>query len=100
MLTLKVLLPPDTTEPAGFLGVELYRAYHDFDEPPEPSFYMSGPTGNLRRNDKGEQLAEGIYCFYPETVLEARRSLDYVPDYMMHEVNPTDSDPTAKPDAG
>lgn len=88
VLELRVLLPRGTEEVDGFIGVEVYTQYGsaDIDEPAKGGFIFSGPTGDARRNDKGETEADGIYCFYPSDNIPASRSLDHVPDYMMLEV--------------
>ena len=39
---------------------------------------MSGSTGNLRRNEHNEKLGDGIFCAYPDTGIEAHRSLDFI----------------------
>jgi hypothetical protein len=90
VLHLRVALPPDSCEVPGFLGFEVYTNYLKAEgEDPRPGFIMSGSTGNLRRNEAGEMLGDGIYCFYPaEDFPVATRNIDFVRDYMMNEVNP------------
>lgn len=78
VLPLKVLFPPERCLLQGFLGLEIYTEVSD-DDTPTPSFFLSGSTGNLRRNQKGELLGDGIYCFYPHGAWQARRSADYTP---------------------
>lgn len=78
VLHLKVLFPPERCPVQGFLGVELYDNIGD-PETPVPSFMLSGSTGNLQRNEKGELLGDGIFCLYPRGALRARRSVDFAP---------------------
>jgi hypothetical protein len=47
------------------------------DQLPDHCFIFNGPTGNLRRNDKGELLGDGIYCFYPKGDWFKGRSVDF-----------------------
>lgn len=90
VLQLRVALPPPSTELPGFLGLEVYTNYGKGpDDEPRPGFFMSGSTGNIRENDAGEILADGIHCMYPAEDLEVvGRTLDYVPDYLMREIPP------------
>ena len=102
VLQLRVALPPDGGDVPGFLAFEVYTNYLKLaDEDPRPGFIMSGSTGNLRRNEHGEMLGDGIYCFYPAQDLDvAVRNVDIVRDYLMDEVNPrTGDDPVrSKPE--
>lgn len=88
VLQLRVALPPTSVELPGFLGFEVYTNYGKGpDEEPRPGFFMSGSTGNIRENDNGEILGDGIHCMYPAEDLEViGRTLDYVPDYVMREI--------------
>lgn len=100
VLELRVLLPHAKCELPGFLGIEIYTQYSisllaDAGEPEdaehvhesEPGFIFSGSTGNLRRNEDGELLGDGIYCMYPVHQIAGARNLDFVPDYTMKEVD-------------
>ncbi len=75
-LSLKVLLPPEKCALQGFIGVEVYAQLDD-SQTPTPSFMLAGPTGNLRKNDEGQYLADGIFCMYPRMDINARRSVNY-----------------------
>ena len=102
-LQLRVALPPDSCELPGFLAFEVNTNYlKEEGAGPRPGFIMSGSTGNLRRNDQGEMLGDGIYCFYPaEDFAAAVRNVDFVSDYMMREVDPQTGDgPTASKPEG
>jgi hypothetical protein len=79
VLDLRVVFAGDDCEWPGFIGLEVYT------EPdvagPSPRFILSGPTGAIRQNDKGETLGDGIYAAYPPPV-DGRRSVNYA----LHEV--------------
>ncbi|HVE45802.1 MAG TPA: hypothetical protein VNA57_03510 [Acidimicrobiales bacterium] len=105
VLELRVLLPHAKCELPGFLGIELYTQYSISpaaeDERPDdaehgyeskPGFIFSGSTGNLRRNEAGELLGDGIYCMYPVHEIAGTRNLDFPPDYLMKEVDPLRQD--------
>jgi hypothetical protein len=77
-LELHVLLPPARCRLQGFLGVELYEEVLPDDGEIAPGFRLSGPTGNLRCNEAGETLGDGIFCSYPDDVsIPGMRSLDH-----------------------
>jgi hypothetical protein len=79
VLRLKVLLPTEQCERQGFIGVELYKVYSgEPDEGVTCQFIFSGPTGNLRENEHGQTLGDGIYCMYPRRTIPVRRNLDFV----------------------
>jgi hypothetical protein len=76
-LPLKVLVGPNDFISPGFLAVELYATNQ-----PKPledsSFTFSSSTGNLRKNEKGELLGDGLYCIYPSPPdMENARSLNF-----------------------
>jgi hypothetical protein len=73
-LSLKVLLPPVTAKFQGFIGIELYT--YPLEEPDEAGFFISGPTGNIRVNEHGEKLGDGIFCCFPRS-FETKRSLAF-----------------------
>jgi len=73
VLHLKVLLPSDRCKQRSFLGVTLYAEPKP--EGPEPSFYMSGSTGNIREID-GRKLGDAPVCMYPR-MTPGRRSLEW-----------------------
>ncbi len=78
VLTLKVLLPPESCKLPGYLGIEM----HDVDvQTPNQGeyFFMSGSTGNARKNERGEVLADGIFCIYPKpTDIKTVRILNFI----------------------
>ncbi len=78
VMQLTALLPAKTCALQGFIGTVVYRDSAVEGET-EPSFVLSGSTGNIRRNDKGETLGDGSFCFYPQWALGGRR-LDYQPE--------------------
>lgn len=78
-LELRVMLSGDECEFPGFMGFELYRTYSEFKE---PTFTLSGPAEEPRRNEAGQRLADVIMCIYPmpehpSVPLGVRRSLNY-----------------------
>jgi hypothetical protein len=81
VLRLKVLLSTNRCMRAGFFGLECYTLYES--EHFSGSFILSGSTGNLRRNEKGELLGDGIYCVYPLSEnMPIKRTLNYGKEYI------------------
>lgn len=88
VVQLKVLLPPERFAGQGFIGLELYTHSNDPEEEDDTenaprssqgTFILSGSTGNLRQNEQGEWIAEGISCMYPRPAsMAVRRSVDYL----------------------
>ena len=79
VLRLKVLMPNEQCERQGFIGVELYKVYSgESDKSVTCQFIFSGPTGNLKENENGQTLGDGIYCMYPRREIPVRRNLDFV----------------------
>jgi len=76
VLDLKVILASGKCTLPGLIGLEVYPSFGSL-EGATSGFILSGSTGNLRRNEQGELLGDGIYCVYPRQEAEARRSLDY-----------------------
>jgi hypothetical protein len=76
VLELRVLAASDRCDWPGMIGIELRREPM-VDSGPSPSFIVSGSTGNLRRNEDGDLLGDGIFCFYPGGDIGRRRTLDY-----------------------
>jgi hypothetical protein len=76
VLDLRVMLASAKCAIPGLIGLEVYPSHGELEEAPS-GFLLSGSTGNLRRNEKGELLGDGIYCVYPRLGSSARRSLDY-----------------------
>lgn len=72
---MRALLASGRCEWPGLIGIELRR------EPvgigPSPSYIVSSSTGNLRRNENGELLGDGIFCMYPRGDIGHRRTIDY-----------------------
>jgi hypothetical protein len=79
VLRLKVLLPPDRCPIGGFFGLDLFTHVVKFPGV-SSGFVIGSSAGNIRKNEKGETLGDGLWCFYPPPdELPVRRSLDYDP---------------------
>jgi hypothetical protein len=77
ILELPVLLPGDNCPIGGFIGLEFYGGI-DREPSGESGYCISSSTGNVRMNEKGEKLGDGLFCLYPRPHdLPTRRSLDY-----------------------
>lgn len=76
VLALKALLPRLPDRP--FLGIELYSIPVE-PEASEPAhgFTISSSTGNVRKNELGELIADGLYCIVPRPDLPIGHSLNY-----------------------
>jgi hypothetical protein len=80
VLKLRVLLPLESCELQGFIGVTLYRHEISFDRESgvKVAFILSSSTGNLRRNAMGETIADALSCCYPQTKgMPVRRNVNY-----------------------
>ncbi len=78
IVELKAIFPSERCARQAFLGLEMYTVPLAEDEVSGPSFAISGSTGNLRRNEQGQLLGDGIFCRYPhDSGIPIRRSLDY-----------------------
>jgi hypothetical protein len=77
ILNLKVLFPAAACQRQGFLGLDMYCSEND--SGPETGFFLSGSTGNIRYNEQGEKLGDGIFCCYPK-IFDEGRSLRWPPD--------------------
>lgn len=77
VLRLKVIFPMERCSRQGFIGIELYTVCSN-PRDVSPAFMLSGPTDNLRNNEEGQLLGDGIYCMYPRFGITPRRSVDYV----------------------
>lgn len=76
VLNLRVARALDCAWP-GFIG--LY-AFGEFTEHDEPTFIVSGSSGNLRRNTAGEVWGDALFCVYPRPAeLPAVRELEFRP---------------------
>jgi len=64
IMPLKVVLASDTCSLPGFMGLSLWEDCVDFPDA-QSGFSISGSTGNIRFNENGDKLADGIGCFYP-----------------------------------
>jgi hypothetical protein len=79
VIPLKAVFAPDDCEFPGFLGLELYTMPDTDTDGPRPRFTIGGPAGNLRDNEKGERLGDGIMCLCPAGDIPVRRSVDFPP---------------------
>lgn len=71
-----VLAPTDSSWP-GLIGLHLYPAVASFGTDVS-GFIISGPTANVRINEKNDKVAEGIYCACPGTIkLPRLRDLNF-----------------------
>jgi hypothetical protein len=77
VLQLRVLYPPPTYSLDGFIGVEIYTSPKELPDP-DHGFAISGPTGNLRQNERGELLGDGIFCYCPRGPIPTRRRLEHI----------------------
>lgn len=76
ILRLRVLLPSNRCSRAAFIGLECFTLYDS--ENLEGIFALTGSTGNLRRNEKGELLGDAICCVYPfHDSMPIKRTLNY-----------------------
>ena len=77
ILELLVILPNDDCPIGGFIGFDFFggRSRRSAEK---SGYCLSSSTGNCRKNDKGELLGDGLYCFYPRPEESPTcRSLDY-----------------------
>lgn len=78
VLELKAIFPSERCARQNFFGLEMYTMPMLEGEVHEAAFTISGSTGNLRKNDQGQELGDGIYCRYPHDFdAPVQRSLDY-----------------------
>lgn len=77
VLELKVIFPPEQCALQNFIGLELYT-YPAVPKSEEinSEFALSGSTGNLRKNDQGQTLGDGVFCVFPRGSALNRRSLN------------------------
>ncbi len=86
VIELKAIFPSERCALQNFLGIEFYT---DTLEPeregliaqiPKAGFTLSGSTGNIRQNEQGQILGDGIACMYPGGPrVVALRNLSYQP---------------------
>jgi len=89
-LQLRVMLSGETCRYPGFLGVEAYRSFSFF---PESGFTLNGPSGNMRLNEHGQRIADGLFCMYPRlTEFAVRRSLNFPPPQTLTQEQVVDSE--------
>ncbi|WP_123863416.1 hypothetical protein [Burkholderia plantarii] len=80
VLTLRVLIDSNKFNGPGFLALDFYSSKEEklFEG---GSFVFSSSTGNIRKNEKGEKLGDGLYCVYPAPPgYDGERSLNYSPE--------------------
>ena len=78
VLELKAIFPSERCVRQNFFGLEMYTVPILEGETRETAFTISGSTGNLRQNEQGQELGDGIYCRYPHDFgAPIERSLDY-----------------------
>lgn len=79
LLRLKVILASDKCTLPGFIGLTLYAEKVDFDGN-AIGFMLSASTGNIRFNEQGDKLGDGVFCAYPRpSSIPINRSLEYYP---------------------
>lgn len=77
VLELKVIFPPEQCALQNFIGLELYTyPAVPKSEGINSEFALSGSTGNLRKNDQGQTLGDGVFCVFPRGSALNRRSLN------------------------
>ena len=77
ILELSVLLPGDACPIGGFIGLDFFGSI-DHEPSSDSGYCLSSSTGNLRQNEKGEMIGDGLYCMYPRPDgMPTSRSLDY-----------------------
>lgn len=67
ILDLRTVLASHACKLPGFIGLNLFRA-RTWIEGANSGFILSGSTGNLRRNQDGELLGDGVFCVYPAAI--------------------------------
>lgn len=77
LLRLKALLASETCTLPGLIGLTLYPETVNFDGN-AVGFMLSSSTGNIRFNEQGDKLGDGLFCAYPRpSTIPIKRSLDY-----------------------
>jgi hypothetical protein len=78
VIELKAIFPSDRCARQDFFGLEMNTDELREDEVQEVAFTISGSTGNLRENEQGQILGDGIFCMYPRGwEVPNQRSLDH-----------------------
>lgn len=78
LMRLRAVLPPASLKLPYFMGLRFYALRDDLQRE-KHSLIFSGPTGNLRRNGRGQRIGDGIFCHFPATDSDQGRSLDFEP---------------------
>ncbi len=76
VVRLRTIFASERCDLPGFIGLELYTTASNLDDN-QAGFTLSGSTGNLRENEKGQTLADGIFCVYPRGEMSTRRNLNF-----------------------
>ena len=81
VLPVRAVLPPPECALGGFIGLTLTSLpkVEGVNPSPSPSFMLSSSTGNVRRNEYGQLLGDGLHCMYPAGDYPVRKSMNYVP---------------------
>jgi len=77
ILPLRVAIPPEGSSSQSFLGIEMYFDDLGDSDNSKAKFTLSGSTGNVRLNEKGEKIGDGIFCVYPVMDVSDIRDLRY-----------------------
>jgi hypothetical protein len=78
VIELKAIFPSEQCARQNFFGLEIYTVPRVEGDVRGPAFTISGSTGNLRENEHGQLLGDGIWCRYPRDFdAPNQRSLDY-----------------------
>ena len=67
VIELKAIFLSEGCARQNFLGLEMYTLPLIDDEIHEAAFTISGSTGNLRKNEQGQVLGDGIFCRHPRS---------------------------------
>ncbi len=77
VVTMPVLLPQQSCALQGFIGLHVYTGRQD-DDTESPIVAISSSIGNIRANEHGENLGDGLLCHYPRPgSVRPSRSIDY-----------------------
>jgi len=76
VISARPLLPPPRCALQNFLSVEMYAQPSDAADGACEVFF-SGSTGNIRFNETGEKLGDGIYYMFPDRNIKTVRTVNY-----------------------